>query len=184
MEDWSEADVLTQVLAASQQEYLDSLKQDSPEICFSEKSKTENQYYAQQPTKSHVKCKESNASSASTLLKSRHKDTNYDIVNESQFTKQVFISPIVEPVSVVSKIPPQRRRTGEVQNEEVNLTDSRYLPKDLLATNGSNSEQPVVDIVPSECSENINVTNKECSETSSRTRSPTPDASSIKENTV
>lgn len=29
LEDWSEADVLTQVLAASQQEYLDSLKKAS-----------------------------------------------------------------------------------------------------------------------------------------------------------
>lgn len=149
LEDWSEADVLTQVLAASQQEYLDSLKhQDSPEISFSEKSKTENQCYNQQPTKSQVKCKE-----------------------------------IVESVSVSSKIPPQRK-TGEVQNEEVNDTDSSYLPADLMAATVSNSEQPVVDIVSSACSENLNVINEEFSETSSRTKSPTPDSSSIKENTV
>merc|ERR1712113_67818 len=48
LEDWSEADVLTQVLAASQQEYLDSLKhQESGEPGYSEKNKTENYYYPQ-----------------------------------------------------------------------------------------------------------------------------------------
>jgi hypothetical protein len=84
---------------------------------------------------------------------------------------------------VSSKIPPQRK-TGEVQNEEVNDTDSSYLPADLMAATVSNSEQPVVDIVSSACSENLNVINEEFSETSSRTKSPTPDSSSIKENTV
>ena len=61
MEDWSEADVLTKVLAASQEEYLFTLKHEqSKDSSDSENRNSDNQYHSHQQTKSPLNCTEKN----------------------------------------------------------------------------------------------------------------------------
>ena len=82
LEDWSESDVLTQVLAASQQEYLDVLKHAKPTDDYKENHQTAadgNSCNSQPITLSPTKLKEQSSLStnaSSSPSKSRHKNTN------------------------------------------------------------------------------------------------------------
>jgi len=187
LEDWSESDVLSQVLAASQQEYLDSLKhQQSAESDYSEKSNVENQHYPQQEDKSPVKCKDENNTSSALLPNSRLKTTNSYILSEHQNPTEAYSISSVNPAFVASTIAVKSKTTGKVPNQDTvaNATESHYSTDDLALNNISITEQPKVSIEPSECTESLNVNTEECSENVSRTKSPTTDASLIKENTV
>merc|ERR1712018_397154 len=83
LEDWSEADVLTKVLA-SQEEYLLTLKhKQSKDSSYSEKSSFDNQCQLQLQSNTTISNVEDNSLSASPSPKSHDKDENIEI-NENQ----------------------------------------------------------------------------------------------------
>ena len=56
LDDWSEADVLTKVLAASQEEYLLTLKnKQSKDSSYGEKCNSDNQFQSREQTDIHIK---------------------------------------------------------------------------------------------------------------------------------
>jgi len=180
LEDWSEADVLTKVLAASQEEYLFSLKhKQSKDSSNSENRNSDNQYHSHKQTNSPLNSTEKNASSASTLTKSHDNDNNYGVttdedkflLTDSQIPQQDVNSSNAAPISVLSSVPIQIN-SEIVQNEDDAIGVSPdYLTEDLLSSDKC-TEEPILHIVPNEYSESSGVNSQECSETVSRTNSP------------
>ena len=192
MEDWSEADVLTKVLAASQEEYLLTLKhKQSKDSSYSEKCNSDNQYQSHQQTKIPLNCIEKNTSSASTSLKSHDVDDNYGvtanqdnfILTDSQIPKQGVNSSNAAPISVLSSVPIQIN--SEIVQNEGDIIDigPNYLTEDLLLPDNV-TEEPTVHIVPTEYSESSDVKSQECSETVSRTNSPPAEESFVKDDPI
>ena len=161
----------------------------STESSYNE-SKVENQYYSQQEEKRPVKCKEQNTTLSALSPKSRLKNVNVTIEsekqNEQQFSTEAVSRPSVIPVSVASTTPINREHLNKVQTQDnkANATVSHISTDDLVLTNISITEHSIASNVTSECTESLNVNTDEKSENVSRTKSPTPDASSIKRNTV
>ena len=192
LEDWSDADVLTEVLAASQQEYLDTLKhQQSTDSSSSGNRRVDNQYYSQRQIESPIKCKgEGNTSTnASSPPKSRHKNGNNNNTIKQPFdphAPQEQQRPMTTPVPIVSAIQVERRversnnNKSQTQHNTVvsNVPPAHSIPS-LSASSCiiSSSEQPKDNTVSSESSRNPSSTTEECDKSQSRTRSPASDSS-------
>ena len=192
MEDWSDADVLTQVLAASQQEYLDSLKhQQSPDNSSNGNRRVDNQYYSQRQIESPIKCKgEGNiATNASSPPKSRHKNGNNNNTIKQPFdpySPQEQQRPINTPVPIVSAIQVERRversNNNKSQTQHTNVVSNvpPAHPTPSLSASSCiipSSEQTKDNTVPSESSRNPSSITEQCDKSQSRTRSPAPDSS-------
>ena len=192
MEDWSDADVLTQVLAASQQEYLDSLKhQQSPDNSSNGNRRVDNQYYSQRQIESPIKCKgEGNiATNASSPPKSRHKNGNNNNTIKQPFdpySAQEQQRPINTPAPIVSAIQVERRversNNNKSQTQHTNVVSNvpPAHPTQSLSTSNCvspSSEQPKENTISSESSRSPSSISEECDRSQLRTRSPTTDSS-------
>ena len=72
-----------------------------------------------------------------------------------------------------------------VQNEDDIIGVSPdYLTEDLLPSDNKCTEEPIVHIVPNEYSESSDVKSQECSETVTKTKSPTPEESLVKDDPI
>ena len=181
LEDWSEADVLTQVLAASQQEYLDSLKHQSPESEYNETLNVEGQYHPQTQPRGANKCKEESNTSNCSSPEACHKNPNYAILSENQYPRPVLDS-IVIPVPAMSTISIQNIDEGRTRNQDtIAVKENSQLEKDSEVTNDLDAEQSIANPVPSEASEFPDTVPEECRNMLSSNTTESKD-SSVKEN--
>merc|ERR1712051_1143176 len=97
----------TQVLAASQQEYLDSLKHQSPE----------GEYHPQTQPRGANKCKEESNTSNHSSPETCHENSNYAILSENQYPRPDLDS-IVLPVPAMSTVSIQNIEEGRTQNQD------------------------------------------------------------------
>lgn len=162
LEDWSEADVLTQVLAASQQEYLDSLKHQSPESEYNETFNVEGQYHPQTQPQGANNCKEENNTSNHTSPEACHKNSNYAILSENQYPRPDLDS-IVIPVPAMSTVSIQNIDEERTLNQDtIGVKENSQLEKDSEVTNDFDAEQSLANPVPSEASEFPDTVSEEC----------------------
>ena len=172
LEDWNDADVLTEVLAASQQEYLDSLKhQKSTEGSGSEQCQVENHYCTQQQIENLVQCKrETNvSSSASSPSKSRHK------ANANSNTEE---SIELLPAQTLNSLKVETNQDDNIQNQDVKTTDSALSSTAPFGTDIIRSTSKLNEnIVPSDGPKLPSPVNEDCDKRRSPSRSPTEDTS-------
>ena len=181
MEDWSEADVLTKVLAASQEEYLLTLKpKQSNNSSYNDKCNSE---IHKQPQRTEVPldCQKENTSSASTSPISHDKNDNIRVLdNRDQIvsTDNQILQDAVNrynsaPISVLPS--GSMQKISEIVQNQGDLGENdpkNSIENQLLSNNDSTVENTLVHIVPREYSDNTGAISQECSETISRTNSP------------
>jgi len=181
LEDWSEADVLTKVLAASQEEYLLTLKhKQSNDSSYNDKCNSE---IHKQPQRTEVPLdfKKENTSSASTSPISHDKNDNIRLLDnqdqivltDSQILQDAANRCNAAPISILPS--GSMQKNSEIVQNQVGLgeNDPKYsIENHLLSNDDCTVENSLVHIVPREYPENAGVISQECSETISRTNSP------------
>jgi len=181
LEDWSEADVLTKVLAASQEEYLLTLKhKQSNDSSYNDKCNSE---IHKQPQRTEVPLdfKKENTSSASTSPISHDKNDNIRLLDnqdqivltDSQILQDAANRCNAAPISILPSGSMQKN-SEIVQNQgDLGERDPKYSTENHILSNDDCAvENSLLHIVPREYSENACVISQECSETVSRTNSP------------
>ena len=181
MEDWSEADVLTKVLAASQEEYLLTLKpKQSNNSSYNDKCNSE---IHKQPQRTEVPldCQKENTSSASTSPISHDKNDNIRVLDnrdqivstDNQILQDAVNRYNATPISVLPS--GSMQKISEIVQNQGDLGENdpkNSIENQLLSNNDSTVENTLVHIVPREYSDNTGAISQECSETISRTNSP------------
>ena len=181
MEDWSEADVLTKVLAASQEEYLLTLKhKQSNDSSYNDKCNSE---IHKQPQRTEVPLdfKKENTSCGSTSPISHDKNDNIRfldnqdqiVLTDSQILQDAANRCNAAPISILPSGSMQKN-FEIVQNQgDLGERDPKYSTENHILSNDDCAvENSLLHIVPREYSENACVISQECSETVSRTNSP------------
>ena len=184
MEDWSEADVLTKVLAASQEEYLLTLKnKQSKDSSYGEKCNPDIQFQSCEQTNLLINSVEDETSSASNSPKSHDKDKNTENdVNQgehsdidSQIPEQNLVGCNISPKSILSSVSNQKSSEIVQIQKDTSKKDSESLMENSRTNNDRTTENPLIRIVPGEHSENSGVISQQLSEAVSRTDSPDPE---------
>ena len=182
LDDWSEADVLTKVLAASQEEYLLTLKnKQSKDSSYGEKCNSDNQFQSREQTNIHMKSVEEETSSASNSPKSHMDNSTEKDVNQgensdidSQIPEQNLVGCNISPKSISSVSNQKSSEIVQIQ-KDTSEKDSESLMENSQTNNDRTTEHPLNRIVPREHSETSGVINQQLSEAVSRTNSPDPE---------
>jgi len=184
LDDWSEADVLTKVLAASQEEYLLTLKnKQSKDSSYGEKCNSDIQFQSCEQTNLLINSVEDETSSASNSPKSHDKDKNTEKdVNQgehsdidSQIPEQNLVGCNISPKSILSSVSNQKSSEIVQIQKDTSKKDSESLMENSRTNNDRTTENPLIRIVPGEHSENSGVISQQLSEAVSRTNSPDPE---------
>ena len=184
LDDWSEADVLTKVLAASQEEYLLTLKnKQSKDSSYGEKCNPDIQFQSCEQTNLLINSVEDETSSASNSPKSHDKDKNTENdVNQgehsdidSQIPEQNLVGCNISPKSILSSVSNQKSSEIVQIQKDTSKKDSESLMENSRTNNDRTTENPLIRIVPGEHSENCGVISQQLSEAVSRTNSPGPE---------
>ena len=183
LDDWSEADVLTKVLAASQEEYLLTLKnKQSKDSSYGEKCNSDNQFQSHEQTNILIKSVEEETSSASNSPKSHmDKNTEKDVNQgensdiDSQIPEQNLAGCNVSPKSIITSVSNQKSSEIVQIQKDTSEKDSESLMENSQTNNDRTTEHPLIRFVPREHSETSGVINQQLSEAVSKTNSPDPE---------